>query len=262
MKGTMGKSRTAKYILDIYTHEAVLLHITLWCISSTTTLYTAHIEAVLSIPLTPKQLCVFRSEMCQDLISSTNVASKSWADWADWDRIGYNDWPNRRQPDLKDTNHPMFHRSGFTGDDEDFSLISPAVRLASQLLYAPKSMLFIYSLVYECRTLPKEFDHMGRSCSEFRRTAETNEELIQARVDRIFNEMGSHFTFVSKKLLNLPRHHSISDAEKSQELRGLKVEVDLDADSEFHRGQAPMMTSGAIEWSVKTLPLCVLQTSL
>ncbi|KAG7006792.1 vacuolar amino acid transporter 3 [Physcia stellaris] len=36
---------------------------------------------------------------------------------------------------------------------------------------------------------------MGKACSEFRRTKETNEELIQARVDRIFSEMGSHFTF-------------------------------------------------------------------
>ena len=151
--------------------------------------------------------------MCQNPKSSTNGASKPCADWADWDRIGYNDWPSRRQPDLKDTNHPMFHRSRYMGNDEDYLLISPAVRLASHLLYAPKSMLFIYSLVYECKTLPKEFDHMGKACSEFRRTAETNEELIQARVDRIFSEMGSHFTFVSKKPLSLPQHHSISNAE-------------------------------------------------
>ena len=156
----------------------------------------------------------------------------------------------------------MFHRSRYMGEDEDFLLISPAVRLASQLLYAPKSMLFIYSLVYERRTLPKEFDHMGRACYESRRTAETNEELTQARVDRIFSEMGSHFTFVSKKLLNFLKHRSISDAANSQELRDLKVEFGPDADSKSHRGQAPMMTSITMAWSVVALPLCVLQITL
>lgn len=163
--------------------------------------------------------------MCRIPKSSADLVSKKWTDWANWDRIGYKDWPNRRQPDLKETNHPMFHRSRFLGTDEEFLLISPAVRLASQLLYAPKSMLFIYSLVYECKKLPSDFDYMGTCCFEFRRTAETNERLIQARVDRIFREMGSHSTFVSKTLLNLPRSPRLSEAASHPGLRDLRVQI-------------------------------------
>lgn len=125
-------------------------------------------------------------------------------DTAGWARLGYVDWPNRPQPDLRDTDHPMFRKRRFIGTAEDYEMISPAIRLASHLLCWPKSMLFIYSLVYECKTLPSEFDHDGRPCFQFRRTLERDEHLIRKRVDRIFQEMGSHFTFVCNLLLFLP----------------------------------------------------------
>lgn len=169
-------------------------------------MYNIISSTLLSTLLDSKEIRLLKSKMSRNTKSSADLSL------ADWARLGYIDWPDRQQPNLKETNHPMFHRSRFLGTDEEFLLISPAVRLASQLLYAPKSMLFIYSLVYECKMLPHEFDFQGLPCYEFRRTSEKNEPLIQARMDRIFGETGAHLIFVSTTLLSFPRPPRVSKA--------------------------------------------------
>ena len=110
-----------------------------------------------------------------------------------WASLGYHDWPGREQPDLKDTNNPIFHRSRYRGCGFDFMLIAPALRLASQLLYSPRSKIFIYSLVYNCQPLSEEFNHQGEPCSVFTRTLERDEKLIETRLEKIFRETGKYW---------------------------------------------------------------------
>lgn len=107
---------------------------------------------------------------------------------SDWHSLGYFDWPNRQQPDLKYPTNPMFEYDRFWGTDAEYTDIEPAIHLASAFLSSPPSIQFIYSLVYECKRLPNQFDFVGWSCYQFRRTTETDTKLIQSRIDQIFEE--------------------------------------------------------------------------
>lgn len=70
---------------------------------------------------------------------------------ADWKTLGYDNPP--QAPNLTTKIHPIFENHptkhpGFRGTDEEYEMIRPAIQLASNYLYSPKSCLFLYSLVY------------------------------------------------------------------------------------------------------------------
>ena len=72
---------------------------------------------------------------------------------SDWENLGYLDTP---QPcNLTSRIHPIFTKirgqekiRAFTGSDEEYERILPAVRLASNYLYSPSSRVFICSIVH------------------------------------------------------------------------------------------------------------------
>lgn len=116
-----------------------------------------------------------------------------WTD-EDWESLGYFDWPNREPPDLTVAfQHPVLKQSsGFWGTDEEYALIQPAIRIASRLLMLPRTNLFVYALVYECKPLPSQFNFDGRSCSQFRMSAERDSDLYVTEVTRIWRMLSSY----------------------------------------------------------------------
>ena len=80
-----------------------------------------------------------------------------------WKHLGFSDWPGRQPANLTNPINPTFKKKLkgcqlFWGTDREYEMIKPALRLASAFLTTPASMLFIYSLVYECKRLPSQFD--------------------------------------------------------------------------------------------------------
>lgn len=110
-------------------------------------------------------------------------------------RLGYFDWPTRQPSNLQKPLPTVFERKSFRGTNDEYAMIQPAIRLASALLSTTKSMLFIYSLVYECRKLPKQFDFNGNSCFQFCRTLEKDPKVLLPRLDRILRQFSSYHTW-------------------------------------------------------------------
>lgn len=116
-----------------------------------------------------------------------------WTD-EDWDSLGYFDWPNREPPDIALAfEHPLLKQSsGFWGTDEEYALIQPAIKIASKLLMLPRTNLFIYSLVYECKPLPSQFDCDGLRCFQFRMTTKRDPDSYVNEVKRIWETLSCH----------------------------------------------------------------------
>lgn len=109
----------------------------------------------------------------------------------DCERLGYLDWPDRQPPDL---NPPFIHpilleHNGFRGSKEEYALIEPAIRIATQLLFLPRTLLFVYSLVYECKELPIQFNFDGYPCRQFRMTEERDPDVYFEKAMHIYNEV-------------------------------------------------------------------------
>ena len=73
------------------------------------------------------------------------ISAKEWKD------LGYDEIP--RPCNLSGKINPIFanyHKKdrGFIGTDEEYTLIMPALQVASNYLYSPKSCRFLYSIVY------------------------------------------------------------------------------------------------------------------
>ena len=116
-----------------------------------------------------------------------------WTD-EDWESLGYFDWPNREPPNLTMAfQHPVLKKSsGFWGTDEEYALIQPAIKIASRLLMLPRTSLFVYALVYECKPLPSQFNFNGHPCSQFRMSAERDSDLYVTEVTRIWRKLSSY----------------------------------------------------------------------
>ena len=133
---------------------------------------------------------------------------------ADWKTLGY-DYPPRN-PTLTTKIHPVlekFHGSyqRFNGTDEEYEMIRPAIQLASNYLYSPKSCLFLYSLVYAKRKPIATKFNFGSSpiklenlefkvtdlpCTEFRRL----DEYCPMRMYLIFEELALYNQFGPKDM--------------------------------------------------------------
>ena len=128
-----------------------------------------------------------------DCIDRQHPCDYLWTD-EDWESLGYFDWPNREPPDLTAAfQHPVMKQSsGFWGTDEEYALIQPAIKIASRLLMLPKTSLFVYALVYECKPLPSQFNFNGHPCFQFRMSAEKGSDLCVTEVTRIWETLSSY----------------------------------------------------------------------
>ena len=134
----------------------------------------------------------------------------------DWDRLGYLDWPNRQPPDLTYPINAVFKKDRFWGCEEERYLIEPAIRLASAFLATPASMLFIYSIVYECKRLPSQFDIEGEPLYQFRLTEERDPKVLLPRIHRIWQETAAYSCFGPSRGEETSRMDEIALAETSE----------------------------------------------
>lgn len=129
----------------------------------------------------------------------------------DWEKLGYLDWPKRPQPDLQFPINPILKkihhgRRMFYGLDEAYTLIEPAIRLASAYLASPQSMLFIYSMVYETQRMTDQINpSTGKPHSRFRITAEGDPKVLLRRIHRVFQETALFNTWGPKPEWDGPR---------------------------------------------------------
>ena len=120
----------------------------------------------------------------------------------DWKNLGYDEVP--LPCTLRGKIHPIFanyHKEdrGFVGTDETYAMILPAIPIASNYLYSPKSCMFLYSIVYGERKQvfwgKLRLKFKGGTCTELSRVDKSL--YCPRRMDHIWNEMAryNHFSF-------------------------------------------------------------------
>ena len=116
---------------------------------------------------------------------------------SDWKDLGYFDPP--QSPNLTTKVHPIFEKfrgenrtRAFDGTDEEYERVLPALQLATNYLYSPKSRAFLYSLVYADRKQVTEPD-TGRQCTEFRMVDQSL--YTDDKMNRIWEQVALHTRF-------------------------------------------------------------------
>lgn len=133
---------------------------------------------------------------------------------SDWENLGFLDAP---QPsNLRGKINPVFEKfrgeektRAFTGTDEDYERILPAIQLASKYLDSPSSRVFVCSLVYADRKLAPIEDENGvipfgkfdDAYFRFTEFYKVDPSLCSSdKIDRIWEQLALHTEFGPREL--------------------------------------------------------------